>query len=88
MGFRKDSSEEERLHPPPPQKEGAWGKRWSSLWKGFLSPTRGTEGVIKTIDKEEFEKAFLNDKEGRVGFRKTILSVVVFSASQRREEEK
>ena len=54
----------------------------------FLSPTRGTEGVVKTIDKEEFEKAFLNDKEGRVGFRKTILSVVVFSASQRREEEK
>lgn len=34
------------------------------------------------------EKAFLNAKEGRVGFRKTILSVVVLSASQRRKEEK
>ena len=29
VGFRKDSSEEERLHPPPSEEEGAWGKRWS-----------------------------------------------------------
>ena len=34
VGFRKDSSEEERLHPPPSEEEGALGKRWSSLWKG------------------------------------------------------
>ena len=38
-------------------------------------------------ETEGFEKAFLNAKEGRVGFRKTILSVVVLSASQKREEE-
>ena len=55
VGFRKDSSEEERLHPPPSEEEGAWGKRWSSLWKGR---------------RRDSKKAFLNGKEGRVGFRK------------------
>ena len=84
VGFRKDSFEEERLHPPPSEEEGAWGKRWSSLWKGFLSPTRGTEGVVKTIDKEGFEKTapsravsssslrFLSPTRGTEGVVKTI----------------
>ena len=58
VGFRKDSSEEERLHPPPSEEEGAWGKRWSSLWKGRLRDSK---------------KAFLKVKEGRVGFRKKPL---------------
>ena len=41
----------------------------------FLSPTRGTEGVVKTIEERLGEKggAFLKGKEGRVGFRKKLL---------------
>ena len=43
--------------------------------EGFLSPTRGTEGVVKTIEERLGEKggAFLKGKEGRVGFRKSLL---------------
>ena len=46
-----------------------------SFREGFLSPTRGTEGVVKTIEGRLGEKggAFLKGKEGRVGFRKSLL---------------
>ena len=44
----------------------------------FLSPrTGGTEGGVKTIEERLGEKggAFLNGKEGRVGFRKNHLNI-------------
>ena len=46
-----------------------------SFREWFLSPTRGTEGVVKTIEERLGEKggAFLKGKEGRVGFRKSLL---------------
>ena len=31
--------------------------------KVFLSPTRGTEGVVKTIDKEVFEKILFPSRD-------------------------
>ena len=45
-----------------------------SFREWFLSPTRGTEGVVKTIEERLGEKggAFLKGKEGRVGFRKSL----------------
>ena len=48
------------------------GGRLHPRFLRFLSPTRGTEGVVKTIEERLGEKggAFLNGKEGRVGFRK------------------
>ena len=49
------------------------GGRFSSSSLRFLSPANGgTEGGVKTIEERLGEKggAFLNGKEGRVGFRK------------------
>ena len=48
------------------------GGRLHPRFLRFLSPRRGTEGVVKTIEERIGEKggAFLNGKEGRVGFRK------------------
>ena len=48
-----------RLHPLSPEGKGAWGKRWSSLCKGFLSPTRRTEGVVKTIERLDSKKLII-----------------------------
>ena len=41
----------------------------------FLSPARGTEGVVKTIEERLGEKggAFFNGKEGRDDFRNSFL---------------
>ena len=60
--------------PPTLERSGSEHRRavTSSRPWGFLSPIRGTEGVVKTIEERLGEKggAFLNGKEGRVGFRK------------------
>ena len=42
------SDEEERLHPLPFWKGRGLGSGLRTLPQGFLSPTRGTEGVVKT----------------------------------------
>ena len=56
-GVTKNLAESERrqLHPSFLRREGLV-RMWSFLWEGFLSPTRGTEGVVKTIETEGFEK--------------------------------
>ena len=61
------------------------GGRLHPRFLRFLSPRRGTEGVVKTIEEGLGEKVelslqerrrgrknFFNNKEGRVGFRKRI----------------
>ena len=62
------------------------GGRLHPRFLRFLSPRRGTEGVVKTIEERLGEKvelslqerrrgrknSFFNGKEGRVGFRKRI----------------
>ena len=62
--------------PPTLERSGSEHRRavTSSHPLGLLSPrTGGTEGGVKTIEERLGEKggAFLNGKEGRVGFRKT-----------------
>ena len=42
------SDEEERLHPLPFWKGRGLGSGLRTLPQGVLSPTRGTEGVVKT----------------------------------------
>ena len=44
------SDEEERLHPLPFWKGRGLGSGLRTLPQGFLSPTRGTERVVKTIE--------------------------------------
>ena len=60
--------------PPTLERSGSEHRRavTSSRPGGFLSPRRGIEGVVKTIEERLGEKggAFLNVKEERVGFRK------------------
>ena len=60
--------------PPTIKRSGSEHRRavTSSRPCGFLSPRRGTEGVVKTIEERLGEKggAFLTGKEGRVDFRK------------------
>ena len=67
---------EDRFGPPTLERSGSELRRavTSSRPWGFLSPIRGTEGVVKTIEERLGEKggAFLNGKEGRVGFRKIL----------------
>ena len=50
------------------------GGRLHPRFLRFLSPTRGTEGVVKTIEEGLGESggAFFNGKEGRVDFRKDL----------------
>ena len=45
---------------------------------GFLFPNKGESRVVKTIEERLSEKGgvFLKDKEGRVVFRKIILSTI------------
>ena len=68
---------EDRFGPPTLERSGSELRRavTSSRPWGFLSPIRGTEGVVKTIEERLGEKggAFLKGKEGRVGFRKNGL---------------
>ena len=68
------STEKVRLHPLPFKGQGL-ESGFRTLPLGFLSPTRGTERLVKTIEERLGEKggAFLKGKEGRVVFRKTSL---------------
>ena len=70
--------------PPTLERSGSELRRAvTSFLLRFLSPTRGTEGGVKTIEKAWLEvelslqerrrgrkNSFLKGKEGRVGFRK------------------
>ena len=59
-------------------KERGLGSGLRTLPQGFLSPTRGTEGGVKTIGKGLGESggASLKGKGGRVGFRKILIDFI------------
>ena len=64
--FRK-SSTGGRLHPLPFWKGRGLGSGLRTLPQGFLSPTRGTEGGVKTIEKAwlEVELSLQERRRGR-----------------------
>ena len=50
VGFRTNSTEQGGYIPNPYGRDLGLGYRVRALPQGFLSPTRGTEGVVKTIE--------------------------------------
>ena len=69
VGFRTNSTEQGGYIPNPYGRDLGLGYRVRTLPQGFLSPARGTEGIVKTIERR-------NSNRNMILGRRSTISIV------------